>query len=99
MATAIRGLAGCELGKGLLSADLWLPSIFSDHMVLQREMTIPVWGTAVPGSEVTVILAGQFATAKAGDEGRWKIELPKLTAGGPYRLEVSTGARGPLEIV
>ena len=92
MATAIRGLADGELGKGLLSADLWLPSIFSDHIVLQREMTIPVWGTAVPGAEVTAVLAGQSATAKAGDEGRWKIVLPKLPAGGPYQLEVSTGA-------
>ena len=91
MATAIRNLPDSDLSKALLPADLWLPSIFSDHLVLQREMPIPVWGTAVPGAEVKATLAGQSAVAKAGEDGRWKIELPKLAAGGPYQLEVSTG--------
>ena len=90
MATAIRDLQHCDLATGLLPADLWLPSIFSDHLVLQREMAIPVWGTAAPGAEVTANLAGQSAVAKAGDDGYWKLELPKLTAGGPYQLEIST---------
>lgn len=92
IAAALRELKDCDLGQGLLPAELWLPSIFSDHLVLQREMAIPVWGTAVPGAEVKVGLAGESAVAKAGDDGCWRIELPKLAAGGPYQLEVSSGA-------
>ncbi|GAA5118821.1 hypothetical protein JIN84_22600 [Luteolibacter yonseiensis] len=92
MAGAIRGLADCQLGAALHPADLWLPSVFSDHMVLQRGMAIPVWGRATAGAEVTATLAGKSATTKAGDDGTWKIELPSLDAGGPYQLKVSSGA-------
>ena len=92
MAAAIRGLKGCDLAKGLYPADLWLPSVFSDHMVLQRNLPLPIWGTATPGAEVTVSLAGKSVVAKAGEDGCWKIELPKLDAGGPFQLVVSTGA-------
>ncbi|MES2923584.1 MAG: sialate O-acetylesterase [Verrucomicrobiota bacterium] len=88
MAMALRETA---LNGALYPADLWLPSIFSDHLVLQREMAIPVWGTAIPGAEVKVNLAGKSAVAKADENGKWKIELPKLDAGGPYQLEVSSG--------
>ncbi len=91
MAAAIRDLAGCELGKALFPADLWLPSVFSDHMVLQRDMTIPIWGTTTAGKEVTVTLAGKSATATADENGKWRIDFPSLTAGGPFTLEVSSG--------
>jgi sialate O-acetylesterase len=92
MATAIRGLADCQLAKELLAGDLWLPSIFSDHMVLQRGMPVPVWGTATPGVKVTVKLAGQSAVANAGEDGRWRVDLAALTDPGPFTLEVSTPA-------
>ena len=88
MATALREIA---LNDALYPADLWLPSIFSDHLVLQREMAISVWGTATPGAEVKATLAGKSAVTKAGDDGRWKIELPKHDAGGPFQLAVSAG--------
>lgn len=89
MAAALRQTA---LNGALYPADLWLPSIFSDHLVLQREMAIPVWGTAAPAAEVKVTLAGKSAVANAGEDGCWEIELPKLDAGGPFTLEVSAGA-------
>lgn len=92
MAAAIRGLTDCDLGKELFPADLWLPSVFSDHMVLQQGVPIPVWGTATPGVEVTASLAGKSATATADETGRWSIEIPKLGAGGPFQMEVSVGA-------
>lgn len=91
MAAAIRELKSCCLSKALFPADLWLPSVFSDHMVLQRDLPLPVWGTATPGTEVKATLAGKSATATAGEDGRWKIELPKLDAGGPFSLGVSAG--------
>lgn len=92
MASAIRGLTDCDLGKELYPADLWLPSVFSDHMVLQRQMPIPVWGTAVPGAEVKVTLAEKSAVAKADEIGNWKTVLPAMEAGGSQSLEISSGA-------
>ena len=92
MAAAIRALDGCQLGEALFPADLWLPSVFADHMVLQRELPLPVWGTAAPGTEVKATLAGKSAAATADEEGRWKIVFPALDAGGPFQLEVSAGA-------
>ncbi len=55
-----------------------LPAIFGDNMVLQRGQPIPVWGWAEKGEEITVALGGQTLTAKAGDDGRWKVTVAKL---------------------
>ena len=92
LASAIRDLSGCELGKALFSADLWLPSVFSDHMVLQRDMSIPIWGTALAGKEIKITLAGKSASCTADEDGKWRINFPALPAGGPFTLEVSSGA-------
>ena len=93
MVEAIRALDGCHLAKGLLPGDLWLPSIFSDHMVLQREMPVPVWGTANRGAKVNVKFGDHPVTTQAGDDGAWKTELPALSAGGPHTLEIITDAK------
>ena len=69
-------------------ADVKLPAIFGDHMVLQRDTAVPVWGTAAPGEEVTVSIAGQTARTKAGADGKWSVKLTKLTAAGPHTLTV-----------
>ncbi len=71
------------------SAAVRLPAVFSDHMIVQRDQAVPVWGWAEPGKEVTVSLAGQSASAKAGADGRFKATLPKLAAGGPHVLTVA----------
>lgn len=92
MAGAIRGLKDCDLSKNLLPGDLWLPTVFSDHLVLQRDLPIPIWGRATAGAEVKVTLAGKSASATAGEDGRWKVDFPALTAGGPFQLEVAAGA-------
>ncbi len=63
-----------------------LPAIFSDHMVLQRQMKIPVWGTAAPGERVTVAFNDQRSDAVADANGLWKVTLPAMEAGGPYVL-------------
>lgn len=69
-------------------ADVKLPAIFGNHMVLQRDAAVPVWGTAAPGEEVTVAIAGQTASAKAGADGKWSVKLTKLAADGPQTLTV-----------
>jgi sialate O-acetylesterase len=67
-------------------AELTLPSIFSDNMVLQRDEPIPVWGWDEPGTKVMVTLGVVTANATADDNGYWLAELPPVRAGGPYRL-------------
>ncbi|MBL9174590.1 MAG: hypothetical protein JNL10_13720 [Verrucomicrobiales bacterium] len=62
-----------------LSADVRLHPTFSDHAVLQRGMTVPVWGTAADGEEVTVEFAGQTKKAVARN-GRWMVKLNRMKA-------------------
>jgi len=66
-----------------------LPAIFSDHMVLQRDLAAPVWGTAEPGEAVTVAIDGQSHTVKANDKGHWRVNLEPMKAGGPHTLTVT----------
>ena len=70
-------------------AQFKLPSLFSDHMVLQKSQAAPVWGKDQPGQGITVSIAGQSVTAQTGPDGKWKVLLPSLEAGGPYSLLVS----------
>lgn len=60
-------------------ADVRLSKLFSDHMVLQRDKEVPIWGWADPGEEVTVKFAGQTVKATADDKGAWKVKLAPLT--------------------
>jgi len=71
-----------------LHASPVLPHLFSDHMVLQRDMAISVWGRADAGEQITVSIAGQTAQAVAGADGRWKATLAPMAAGGPFILTV-----------
>lgn len=66
-----------------------LPKIFSDDMVLQRDMKLPVWGWAAPGEKVVVTLAGQSAETVAGKDGKWRVDLKPLAAGGPFKMTVT----------
>jgi len=61
-------------------ADVKLPAIFGDHMVLQDQLPIPVWGTADPGEAVTVTLGAQSAKTTAGTDGKWEVKLPPMPA-------------------
>ena len=84
--------AFCFLPDLSVHADVRLPRIFGNHMVLQRGMKLPVWGWGGAGESVTVKLVGKEldvkvdATVDSG--GRWKLELPVLEAGGPYVMTV-----------
>ncbi len=77
------------LAAASLSADIRLAGVFGDRMVLQRDQPIPVWGWAEPNENVEVSLAGKVATATADDNGRWRVELDPLPAGGPHELVIS----------
>lgn len=71
---------------------LELAGVFADHMVLQREAPLRVWGQARPGQPVRVAVAGQQVETRAGADGRWLARLAPLKAGGPHELRVSAGA-------
>lgn len=70
------------------AAELQLPLLFADGAVLQRDAPIPVWGWASPGARIQARLDGASASAVAGRDGRWQLQLPAHAAGGPYVLEV-----------
>ena len=67
----------------------FLHRLFTDHVVLQRGVPIPVWGWTTPGATVKVTLNHQSATAQAGTNGKWIARLPAEVAGGPFELEVT----------
>jgi sialate O-acetylesterase len=67
-------------------ADVKLANLFSEHMVLQQGVGVPVWGTAEASEAVTVSIAGQMATAAADASGKWVAQVPALKPGGPHEL-------------
>jgi sialate O-acetylesterase len=72
------------------SADVRLPRVFGDHMVVQRGIEIPVWGWADPAEEVTVQLGKRKAKTRADAEGKWMARLGRIRkAGGPYEMTVT----------
>ena len=74
-----------------LPAELRLPAIFSDHLVLQRDQPVPIWGRAQPGAQVTVTFRNQTRSAQSDPTGRWRVQLNPLTAGGPFELTITDG--------
>lgn len=66
-----------------------LPILFSDHMVLQRDANIKVWGKATPHAAVAVSFKNQHAEIIAGEDSTWQITLAPEPAGGPYEFIVS----------
>ncbi|MGI8785908.1 MAG: sialate O-acetylesterase [Acidobacteriota bacterium] len=73
---------------GVARAEVKLPALFSDHMVLQQDERVPIWGWAAEGEDVTVQFRGKKVRATARG-GRWMAHLGKLRAGGPDNLTVS----------
>ena len=81
-------LVGIARADAAEESQPFLHPLFTDHVVLQRGVPIPVWGWTTPGATVTVTLHQQTATATAGANGKWLARLPEAEAGGPYELEV-----------
>lgn len=83
-----------------LQAALKLASPFTDHMVLQREMPVPVWGEADPGAQITVEFAGRSKTATADSEGKWRIDIEALPPSfSPRTLTVSARVDSSIEYI
>ena len=71
------------------SANVRLPKIFGDNMVLQRDHSIPVWGWADSKEKITIRFNKQIKTVTADKTGKWKINLDAETTGGPYQLLIA----------
>ena len=69
-------------------AKISLPQLFQSGMVLQRDKAIPVWGKADAGEMVTIRFNKKQYVTTAGINGKWRINLPKMKAGGPYTMTV-----------
>ena len=78
---------GCWL---TVDAKVTLPQLFQSGMVLQRGKPVPIWGKANAGEQVVVTWQKKQYTATADADGRWRVDLPKMKAGGPYVLEVKS---------
>ena len=82
-----------SLAALLPAQTLQLAHLFSDHMVMQRETSAPVWGWGEPGKTVTVQTSwnGETVKAKVADDGAWRVDVATGAAGGPYALTVRCG--------
>ena len=78
----------CLLCVSIADAKVTVPRLFQSGMVMQRGKPIPVWGKADAGETVTVSFNKKTYSVVAGADGRWRVDLPVMKAGGPYTLEV-----------
>ena len=76
------------LGSSTVFAEVKLARLFSDHVVLQRQKPIPVFGWANPNESVSVAFNGQIKTANADSSGKWTVVFTAMEAGGPFEINV-----------
>ena len=72
-----------------VSAQVKLPQIIRDSMILQRDAKINIWGWASKGEKVSVKFNGHNYKTKTANDGKWKVQLPAMKAGGPYTMDIS----------
>jgi sialate O-acetylesterase len=81
-------LAGLCLAAVSARADVRLPAVIGDNMVLQRAMATPIWGWADAGETVTVSFLGKSKTAQPDASGKWMLKLDAAQAGGPFEMTI-----------
>lgn len=85
-------LAALLLAAWPSEAAVTLPAVFGDHMVLQRDRDIPVWGSDAPGTAITVRFGAAQVTGQAGADGAWRVALPAQAASAEPRPLVVEGS-------
>jgi sialate O-acetylesterase len=88
-ASGLALLAANLVSADLASADVRLPKIFGNHMVLQQGVLNPIWGTATAGEQVTVSIGDTKAATTADNDGRWMVKIAAPPVGGPYTITVA----------
>ncbi len=85
----VLGICGAGACVPLALANVRLPAVFSDHMVLLAQAPAPIWGWAEPGEDVTVTIAGRVLRTKASSQGKWQVVFHQLaTSADPVTLSV-----------
>ena len=82
---------GLLLAAASCSSRIKLPSVLADHMVLERDTVVAIWGRSDPGQPIAVTgswASGDTVKAQATQDGRWRVNLPTTGAGGPYTLTI-----------
>ena len=85
--------------SSLCAAELKLAAMFSDHMILQRDRPLPVWGWSEASVEVTVGFAGQTRTSVADSSGRWMVKLDPMQANPEPRTMTVAGSNGGRAVI
>ena len=83
--------SGLLLASLSCSSKVLLPAVFTDHMVLERNTTVAIWGWSNPSENIRVTgswASGDTARTKATNDGRWRVDLPTGGAGGPYTVTI-----------
>ncbi|WP_246113287.1 sialate O-acetylesterase [Segetibacter aerophilus] len=81
-------LAGCLIVASSTFSAVKLPMLVRDSMVLQRDSKVNIWGWADNNETVTITFNGRKYKTKAGEDGKWKVVLAPLKAGGPYTMNI-----------
>src|SRR5262249_26870235 len=85
------------LRASVAHADVRLPRLVSDHMVLQRDSKVIFWGWADPGEQIRIRFRGRHVVTSANRLGEWAASLGSFAAGGPYHIVV-TGKKNTIEV-
>ena len=84
-----RALVLCLAASALLRADVRLPALVSDHMLLQQQTPVRIWGWADPGEDVTVGYRGQTVSGRADASGRWSVFLKPMQPAAPEEMTIA----------
>jgi sialate O-acetylesterase len=89
MMKKLLAIAFCLIITTCVNAQIKLPQLIRDSMILQRDVKINIWGWASDKEKIIVKFNGKTYKTTTGDDGKWKIQLSSLKAGGPYEMEIS----------
>ncbi|MDB4500736.1 Ig-like domain-containing protein [Akkermansiaceae bacterium] len=91
--TSTRSLNHFVQGTAIIPPDvLTFAAPFQSGMILQRDKAIKIWGTANPSTAVSVSIDGIMTSGTSGPDGKWSVELPALSSGGPHTLTATAGS-------
>ena len=97
--TLVAILFSCDAASAQAAKGISLPPVFADHMVLQRNRPVTIWGRAPSGTEIEVAFAGQRQTATATDADEWSVMLPAMPASRTGRKMLIRAIGEPTEMI
>src|SRR5687768_12152967 len=77
------------LNIGFIHAQVRLPRLVRDSMILQRDTKINIWGWAAKNEKISIKFSNKSYKTTTGSDGKWLIQLPPMKAGGPYTMDIT----------